>query len=118
MSGLFLTVISPKTAIDVTQQNAALSMERPFLLHRFFKPITGGPALFDLPEDEWRPWRTVFSKGFSTEHVLSLVPGMVKETVVYSETLRELARKDAMFYLDTITLRYMMDMIGRTILYV
>ena len=116
MSGLFLTVISPRTAIDVTQQNTALSMERPFLLHRFFKPITGGPALFDLSEDQWKPWRAVFSQGFSTDHVLSLVPGMVQETMVYSETLRELSRKDIMFYLDTITLRFMMDMIGRTIL--
>lgn len=118
MSGLFLTVISPNTAVEVTQTNSNLSMERPFLLHRFFKPITGGPALFDMSEKDWKPWRAVFNRGFSADHVLSLVPDMVKETMTYSETLQDVARKGALFYLDTTTLRFTMDMIGRTILYV
>ena len=42
--------------------------------------------MFDLPEKVWRPWRAVFSKGFSAEHVLSLIPGMVDETTVYCNT--------------------------------
>jgi cytochrome P450 len=116
MSGLFLTVVSPSTAVQATQTNPNLSMERPALLRRFFMPITGGSNLFDLPEKEWKPWRSVFSKGFNTEHILSLVPGMVKETLVYSETLRSLASKGDMFFLDTTTLRFTMDMIGKTIL--
>ena len=40
---------------------------------------------------------------------------MAKETVVYSETLRDLAQKGDIFYLDTTTLRFTLDMIGRTI---
>lgn len=100
----------------MTQTNDHLSMRRPFLLPRFFKPITGGLTLFDMREDEWKPWRAVFNKGFSAEHVLSLVPGMVKETVIYADTLRQFALKGDMVYLDSITLRYTMDMIGRTIL--
>lgn len=116
MSGLFLTVVSPTTAISVTQMNPNLSSERPALLRRFFMPITGGSNLFDLPEKEWKPWRAVFSKGFNNDHILSLVPGIVKETLVYAENLRSLARKGEMFYLDTTTLRFTMDMIGRTIL--
>ena len=116
MSGLFLTVISPSTAVEVTQTSANLSAERPFLLRRFLRPITGGLTLFDMHEKDWKSWRAVFNKGFSANHVLSLVPDMAKETVVYSETLRDLAQKGDMFYLDTTTLRYTMDMIGRTIL--
>ncbi|KUJ23773.1 sterigmatocystin biosynthesis P450 monooxygenase StcS [Mollisia scopiformis] len=96
--------------------NPKLAIERPRLLPRFFKPIAGGPNLFDMREAEWRPWRSVFSKGFSTEHFLSLVPGMVKETMVYAQTFRDLAEKGEMFSLDTISLRSMMDVIGRTIL--
>ena len=118
MSGLFLTVFSPNTAIEVTQTNANISTQRPYLLHRFFKPITGGPALFDMLEKDWKPWRAVFNKGFSADHLLSLVPDMAKETITYSETIRDLAQKGNMFYLDTTTLRVTMDMIGRTILYV
>ena len=91
-------------------------MQRPELLPRFFKPIAGGPNIFDMREHEWKPWRAVFSRAFSTEHIPSLVPAMVDETVVYSETLQKLAEKDEMFHLDLITLRFAIDVIGKTIL--
>lgn len=116
LSGLFLATVSPQVAVQAAQTNLTLATERPYLIKRFFKPIAGGPNLFDLPEEEWRPWRAVFSKGFSADHILSLVPGMVKETYTYCETLRRLAQKKELFYLDPTTLRFTMDMIGRTIL--
>ena len=86
------------------------------MLRRFFKPIAGGPNLFDLPEKEWKPWRAIFSKGFGSDYILSLVPGMVKETSIYCETLRSLARKGDMFFLDPTTLRLTLDLVGRTVL--
>ena len=116
MSGLFLAVISPSAAITAAQTNQKLALNRPNLLPRFFKPITGGPSLFDMREPEWRPWRAAFSKGFNTEHFLSLVPSMVKETLVYRDTLRDLVKSSKMFDLDTITLRFTMDLMGQTIL--
>ena len=116
VSSLFLIVISPNVAIQI-HTNPGMSMERPSLLPRFFKPICGGPSMFDLPENKWRPWRAVFSKGFSADHTLSLVPGMVDETITYCETLRHLALKGDMFCLDSTTLRFTIDIIGKTILY-
>lgn len=114
---MILVVVSPDTSTQVTQTNPHLSMERPLLLRRFFKPIAGGSNLFDLPEKEWKPWRAIFSKGFSADHSVSLVPGMVKETRYYIDTLRKLAGKGEIFSLDDVTLRYAMDLIGRTIWY-
>lgn len=64
---------------------------------RFFKPICGRPSMFDLPEHKWKPWRAVLSRGFRTDHILSLVPGMVDETIVYCETLRSHALERDMF---------------------
>lgn len=115
VSGLFLTVVSPNVANQI-HANPEISMERPSLLPRFFKPICGGPSMFDLREKDWKPWRAIFSRGFSADHVLSLVPGMVDETVVYCETLRSCAVEKAMFYLDLTTLRFTVDVIGKTIL--
>lgn len=117
VSDLFLTVVSPQVATQI-HANPHISMERPSLLPRFFKPICGGPSLFDLPEKEWKPWRVVFSKGFSADHNLSLVPVIVEETLVYCETLRMYALKGEMFSLDLVTLRFTIDVIGRTMLYV
>lgn len=86
------------------------------MLRRFFKPIAGGTNLFDMTEREWRPWRAMFNKGFSTEQVTNLVPHVLRETEVYKESLRGLAKKEEMFYLDLVTLRFTMDVIGQTIL--
>ena len=41
---------------------------------------------------------------------------MVDETIVYCDTLKALAIKKAMFYLDPITLRFTIDAIGTTVL--
>ena len=74
--------------------------------------------MFDMREHEWRPWRGVFNKAFSAGNILSLVPDMVDETIRYSETLRKHAEQDKLFHLDLITLRFTIDVIGKTILYV
>ena len=117
LSGLYLAVVSPRAATQAAQ-TSSLAYDRPALLKRYFKPIAGGTNLFDLPEQEWRPWRAVFNKGFSTDHVLSLVPGMVKTTSVWIDRLRVIALKGNIFHLDPMTLRFTIDMIGKTILYV
>jgi cytochrome P450 len=115
MSGLFLTVVSPKPAIEITQTNPALTSERPKLLRRFLKPITGGLTIFDLDEKEWKPWRTIFNKGFHSERMYSLVPSMVEETRVFAKKLRSLTDKGVCF-LDPIALRFTIDLIGRTVM--
>jgi cytochrome P450 len=112
----FLLVTSPALAAQATQTNMALALERPRELRRWLRPLAGGVSLFDMSADEWRPWRAVFNKGFASAHVLSLVPGMVDECLVYRQKLRQHARDKAMFFLDPLTLRLTMDFIGRTVL--
>ena len=111
-----LVVISPAAATGAFQTNTLTSMKKPEMLADFFKPITGGPNLFDMPEKDWRPWRTVFNKGFNDQYLISLVPGMVKQTMKFRMTLVSLVKKNDMFQLDPVTLRFMLDMIGQTIL--
>ena len=115
VSGIILVVVSPYVAQQI-HSNPKISMQRPKLLPRWFKPITGGSNVFDMREQEWKPWRGVFNGAFSAQHVMSLVPGIVGETKTYVDTLRQYAAKKQMFSLDTITLRFMFDVIGRTIL--
>ncbi|KAL8934630.1 MAG: hypothetical protein Q9216_005805, partial [Gyalolechia sp. 2 TL-2023] len=116
VSGMMIIVTSPLVATQVAQTNTKLSHDRASMLKRFFKPIAGGPNLFDMAEKEWRPWRQIFNKGFNTEQVINLVPHVLEETEVYKESLRTLARKGEMFYLDLVTLRFTIDVIGQTIL--
>ncbi|KAF7912998.1 uncharacterized protein EAF01_002019 [Botrytis porri] len=88
MTGLFMCIHSPTTAISVTQTNTLITARKVDLLPRFFKPIAGGPYLFDMPEESWRPWRAVFNKAFNNEHFQKLVPGMVKQIEVYKDISR------------------------------
>ena len=43
---------------------------------------------------------------------------MIDETLVYSETLKKCSEADSMVCLDLIILRFTIDVIGKTILYV
>ncbi|KAL9598043.1 MAG: hypothetical protein Q9219_004737 [cf. Caloplaca sp. 3 TL-2023] len=115
-SAMMIIVTSPSVAHQVAQTNTTICYDRAAMLKRFFKPIAGGPNLFDMAEREWRPWRQIFNKGFSAEQTMSLVPHVVKEMEVYKAKLSELADKKEMSYLDLVTLRFTMDVIGKTIL--
>lgn len=117
VTGLILINFSPGIAPHVLQAGT-ISLNRPSILPRFFKPIAGGRNLFDLGEKEWRPWRAIFTKGFNTEHISSLIPGMVKETLAYCKILEARAEQGAVFSLDSTTLRFTMDLIGKTVLWV
>ena len=117
LSPPLMLTFSPTTATAVMQTDYNIATSRPDMLDRFFKPIAGGPNMFDMAEPEWKPWRAIFSKGFNNEHFVSHLPGMIEETNVYAGILRGHAQKEEMFSLDLVSLRFMMDMIGRTLLF-
>jgi cytochrome P450 len=110
----FLVLTSPYLANQVT--TTAIAFEKPDALRKWFFPLTGGVSIFDAPADKWKSLRTLFNRGFSSSHLLSLVPIMVEETEIYCNILRQHAKKGDMFYLDTMNLRFMLDVIGRTAL--
>ena len=86
------------------------------MIQRFVLPITGGPSLLDLDKKDWKPWRAIFNKGFRGDLMYSLVPHIVEEVQVFANTLRGLADKNEMAFLDPITLRFKIDLIAKTVL--
>lgn len=69
-----------------------------------------------MSEKEWRPWRAIFSPGFSNTYLTGLIPHMVEETMIYNIILREHAQRREIFELDTVTLWFTMNLIGRVAL--
>ena len=112
----FIIVTSPSLATQATATNTKLATHRPLDLRTWFKPFAGGPNLFDLPEKEWKPWRTLFNKGFGTAQNLSLVPGMIEETLVFRDRLQRYAESGELMQLEPVCRRYMADMMGRAVL--
>ncbi|KAF2114036.1 sterigmatocystin biosynthesis P450 monooxygenase StcS [Lophiotrema nucula] len=113
---LLLISVSPTIGIQMTQTNLALQAHRPHFLRHFFKPITGGSNLFDLDEKDWKPWRTIFNKGFHSDRIMSLVPNMIEETATYANVLRGIAAKGEMVLLEPFTLKFTVDIIGKNVL--
>lgn len=54
--------------------------------------------------------------GFSTQHLLTLVPGIVDDALVYVEKLTEHAQKQDLFRLEEDTTRLTVDVIGKVVL--
>lgn len=54
--------------------------------------------------------------GFSTQHLLTLVPGIVDDALVYVEKLTEHAHKQDLFRLEEDTTRLTVDVIGKVVL--
>ena len=73
-------------------------------LRYFLKPTTGGYDLVTMEGPTWKRWRAIFKSGFSNNHVISLVPGMVQETLVFQNILRKTAAKGEMIQLELATL--------------
>ena len=111
-----LIVTSPELAQQATVTNPGMATRRPAELAAWFKPFAGGPNLFDLPEQEWKPWRQLFSQGFGPTQNLSLVPSMVEKTVVFRDRLRKYAQTGELFQLEPALLEYTDDLMGRVVL--
>ena len=112
----FMMIMNPSLATQATQANGHLAIEKPPELAAWIKPLVGGPSLFDLPGKEWKPWRQLFKQGFGASQNLSLVPMMVEESAVLREKLVQKARAGKLFKLDPLIHRFVMDMMGRTVL--
>ena len=111
----FLIITSAYLSNQVTT-STDIALEKPDALRKWFWSLTGGISIFDAPADKWKPLRTLFNRGFSANHLISLIPSMVEETKVYCDILRQYAKQGDMFYLDPTNLRFMLDVIGRTAL--
>ena len=87
-TGVYYMDLWRMTAISIMQTNTLISARKADPMPRFFKPIVGGPCIFDMPQDSWRPWRAVFNNTFNNEHFQKLVPEIVKPIEVYKDILR------------------------------
>ena len=65
---------------------------------------------------EWKYWRNIFNPGFSASHLMTLVPDIVRETMVFCEVLQGHARAQDIFPVKTLTDNLAMDVIGKVVL--
>ena len=108
-----LVIASPDAARQITQDH---SLPKFAALRGFLRPITGQSDLITMEGEQWKVWRNTFNPGFSAAHMMSLVPSILEETLVFRDILRERALKGEVFPLTETTTNLTMDVIGRVTL--
>ena len=105
-----LVVTSPTGAYQACQDR---SLPKFAALRSFMTPLTGGDDLVTMEGKQWQTWRTIFNPGFSASHLMTLVPGIVKDASTFCQILRGHAKSDRLFSLEQAAIRVTMDIIGR-----
>lgn len=83
---------------------------------KFMKHIGGPGNLVSSEGAEWKKWRSAFNPGFSASHLMTLVPTIVDECVVFCKIMKEHARRNDLFRMETASTKLTVDIIGKVVL--
>ena len=107
-----LMISSPEISNQVSNQ---YNLQKPDEQEGSFLPIIGGSSLITMNNDEWKLWRSLFSPGFSSTHMLDLVPTIVASVEIFCDILQGKAGREA-FQLDELTSRLTLEIITKVTL--
>ena len=65
---------------------------------------------------EHKRWRAIFNPGFSSAHIMTLVDGIVDDSLIFMEILGRHAKEQGIFSLEEAATRATVDIIGRVVL--
>ncbi|KAL8769784.1 MAG: hypothetical protein Q9209_004400 [Squamulea sp. 1 TL-2023] len=105
--------MDPSAAAQITIQH---SLEKHSETQVYVHPLLGENNLVTLEGKEWKMWRGIFNPGFASGHLMSLVGGMVSDTVCFTEILSEYAAGRNVFELEEAATRLTVDIIGNVVL--
>ncbi|KAJ4344810.1 uncharacterized protein N0V89_012554 [Didymosphaeria variabile] len=80
-----LMISGPDLAI---QASTTYELPKPRDQTNSMRPMIGGASLLTMNEQQWKVWRSLLNPGFSSSHMLSLVPTIVDSVEVFREQLR------------------------------
>ncbi|RVX71121.1 hypothetical protein B0A52_03487 [Exophiala mesophila] len=89
------------------------SLPKSNLTTDFVDRLLGKNNIIGLEGHEWKMMRSVFNPGFAASHLISLVPYIVDSSLILRGILLQKAQTNELFSLDTILVRYAIDIIGK-----
>lgn len=108
-----MTISSPSMARQLLHQ---MPVKSNYLVQYMHSQITGGPELFTMEGPMWKYWSSTFAHGFSSSHIMTVIPELIEEALVFREILREKAEEGVRFPLESITTTLAADLVGRFML--
>jgi cytochrome P450 len=82
----------------------------------FVRHIGGPGNLVSSEGAEWKKWRAAFNPGFSSAHLMTLVPIIVEQGNIFVDILTQKANNKKLFRLEPLTTRLTVDVIGKVVL--
>ena len=79
-------------------------------------PLTGYNSLVIINGKEHKKWRNVFNPGFSHSHLMTLVDGVVDDSLLFMGILGKYADARYIFSMEEAATRLTVDIIGRVVL--
>ncbi|KAL8685884.1 MAG: hypothetical protein Q9218_007489, partial [Villophora microphyllina] len=104
-----LIILDPAVAAQVIVQH---SLPKHYSTREYVYPLIGSKNLVTLEGKEWKRWRGMFNPGFASAHLMSLVGGMVADTVQFTKILSDYAAQGKVFQLEDAATRLTVDIIG------
>ena len=121
--GLFYLDLYPATESFIFILDPALAMQvqdspqfkRHTYVEGYLRGIVGTKSLFSIHGAEWKRQRSWFAPAFSMAHLITLVPGIVEETMVFREKLTKHAISGKVLITNDATTRLTIDVIARSV---
>ncbi|CAK3833139.1 cytochrome P450 [Lecanosticta acicola] len=109
----FIAVMDPAASQQCTVE---FNTEKHPAMKPYLDKLVGPDDMISANGELWQKWRRMFNPGFSSQHLTTLIPGIVDDVLVYVENLKQHADKEEVFRLEEDTTRLTVDVIGRVIL--
>lgn len=121
--GLFYADLYPATESFLFLLDPALAMQiqdsphfkRHTYVEGYLRGIVGTKSLFAVHGAEWKRQRSWFSPAFSLAHLMTLIPGIVQETLVFREKLTAHAISGETLITNDATMQLTIDVIARSV---
>ena len=106
-------VLDPDVASQVTVQPC---LPKHKALEDIVLPLTGRDSLLTIEGKRHKEWRNVFNPGFSNAHLMTLVDGIVEDSLVFIDILGKHADTGDTLLLEEAATKFTVDVIGRVVL--
>jgi cytochrome P450 len=92
------------------------SLPKSPLVSDYLHKLLGPNNMVSLEGPKWKALRSMFNPGFASAHLMTLVPYIVDQSLVFCDVLRESAASNTLIEMEELATRLTVDIIGKVVL--
>jgi cytochrome P450 len=93
------------------------SLDKHPIVKEYLKQHLGVENMAAANGTVWRKARTIYNPGFATAHLMTVIPNIVEDVLIFREILVEMAESGEVFEMEATAMKLTFDVIGRLVLY-